>query len=260
LARWTRAQAADVEGLYTSPLIAGAADHTVSVVRDLARRYRLDGVHLDYARYPSERFDYSRGAILAFTTAIRPGLAEAKRRQLDALERDDLFAYPDAFPEEWRRFRIDRLSALVRRLRDVVKQERREAAVTLAAKPDAVEAREQRLQDWGAWLESGLVDVVCPMAYTPESARFAEHIAAARQVAGSRAVWAGIGAYRLTPSQTVENIQTARKLGAAGVVLFSYDSMTDPRQSAPDYLAAVARGAFLDWRGTPPPARRIGSR
>ena len=82
------------------------------------------------------------------------------------------------------------------------------------------------------------------MAYTPESARFAEHIAAARQVAGDRAVWAGIGAYRLTPSQTVENIQTARQLGAAGVVLFSYDSLTDPRQSAPDYLATVARGAF----------------
>lgn len=244
LARWTRAQSTGVEGLYTSPLVQGAVEHTVAVVRDLARRYRLDGVHLDYARYPTERFDYSRGAIRAFTAAVRPGLADARRREADTLERDDLFAYPDAFPEEWRRFRTDRLSALVRRLRDAVKQERREAMVTVAAAPDVDEARERRLQDWGSWLETGLVDAVCPMAYTPEAARFAEHIAAARQIAGARAVWAGIGAYRLTPSQTVENIQTARKLGATGVVLFSYDSMTDPRQSAPDYLATVARGAF----------------
>jgi uncharacterized lipoprotein YddW (UPF0748 family) len=245
LARWTRGQSAGVEGLYTSPLVPGAVAHTVAVVRDLARRYRIHGVHLDYARYPTDRFDYSRTAIREFAAMLRPGLPPAVRRDTDALERDDLFAYPDAFPDDWRRFRVARLSALVRRLRDAVKQERPDAAVTVAAKPDLHEAREQRLQDWAGWLETGLVDAVCPMAYTPEATQFAEQIAAARQIAGERAIWAGIGAYRLSPAQTVNNIRTARKLGAAGVVLFSYDSMTDPRQSAPDYLAAVARGAFL---------------
>lgn len=244
LARWTRTQSAGIEGLYTSPLVPEAVVHTVAVVRDLAHRYELDGVHFDYARYPSNRFDYSQPAIRQFVASVRPSLTPARVRELDALARDDLFAYPDAFPDEWRRFRVDRMTALMRRLRDAVKQERRQIAVTVAAAPDLVEAREHRLQDWGAWLESGIVDAVCPMAYTPEPARFAEHIAAATQIAGDRAVWAGIGAYRLTPSQTVENIRTARKLGAAGVVLFSYDSMTDPRQSAADYLAVVARGAF----------------
>lgn len=258
LARWTRAQSGGVEGLYTSPLHPGAAVHTVAVVRDIARRYRLDGIHLDYARFPTDRFDYSRAAIREFALAMRPRLTEAVRRDTNALERDDLFAYPDSFPDEWRQFRVERMSALVRRLRDAVKQERPEAALTVAAAPDPHEARARRLQDWAGWLEAGLVDAVCPMAYTPEAARFAEHIAAARDVAGTRAVWAGIAAYRLSPAQTVENIQTARRLGAAGVVLFSYDSMTDPRQSAPDYLGAVARGAF----GAAPaqPARRSGSR
>lgn len=246
LARWTRAQSAGIEGLYTSPLVPAAADHTVAVVRDLARRYQLDGVHLDYARYPSDRFDYSRPAIRQFAAAMRPGLSAPRRRELDTLERDDLFAYPDAFPDEWRRFRLDRMTALMRRLRDAVKQERQAAAITVAAAPDLEEARQHRLQDWAGWLDAGIVDALCPMAYTPEPARFAEHIAAARDAAGTRPVWAGIGAYRLSPAQTVENIRTARKLGASGIVLFSYDSMTDPRQSAPGYLAAVAQGAFGD--------------
>jgi uncharacterized lipoprotein YddW (UPF0748 family) len=246
LARWTRAQAGDVEGLYTSPLVPAAVEHTVAVVRDLAKRYPVHGVHLDYARYPSARFDYSRTAIREFAASIRPGLAPAKRREMDAMARDDLFAYPDAFPDAWRRFRVDRNSALVRRLRDAVKQERRTALVTVAAAPDVQEAREHRLQDWAQWLDSGLVDAVCPMAYTPEAARFAEHIAAARQLAGDRAVWAGIGAYRLSPLQTVANVRMAQKLGASGVALFSYDSMTDPRQSARDYLSTVATS--LGWR------------
>jgi uncharacterized lipoprotein YddW (UPF0748 family) len=244
LARWTRAQSDDIEGLYASPLLPGAAAHLVSVVRDLAQRYAVDGVHFDYVRFPSDRFDYSRQAIREFRLVAAPQLAAPERARLDREERIDPFAYPDALPEAWRQFRVSRLTDLVRRLRETVKRERANATITVAAAPDRQEALDRRLQDWGGWLAGGLVDAICPMAYTPEPAQFAEQIAAAREAAGTRAVWAGIGAYRLSPSQTVDNIRTARRLGAAGVVLFSYDSMTNPRQSAPDYLALVARGAF----------------
>ena len=246
LARWTRAQSADVEGLYSSPVLPDAAAHTEAVVRDLARRYRLDGIHFDYARYPNERFDYSREAIAEFRAHVRPQLTATLRRAIDAEEADDFVAYPDALPAEWREFRVARMTALMRRLRTAVRHERPAALVTVATAPDLREAAERRLQDWRHWLESGLIDAVCPMAYTLEPARFAEQIAAAREAAGSSAVWAGIGAYRLSPAQTIDNIHTARRLGADGIVLFSYDSLTDPRQSTPDYLALVARGAFAD--------------
>jgi uncharacterized lipoprotein YddW (UPF0748 family) len=122
--------------------------------------------------------------------------------------------------------------------------------VTAAVFPDPQEAFDQRLQDWRAWLGAHLVDAVAPMAYTQEPSIFAEQIAAARDVAGGRAIWAGIGAYRLTPQQTIENIQTARRLGAAGVVLFSYDSLTGARPPAPDYLGTVSRAAFAAPRPT----------
>ena len=147
-------------------------------------------------------------------------------------------------PDQWRAFRIARMTALMSRLHDAVKRERPEAIVSVAAAPDVREALDRRLQDWGAWLRADLVDALCPMAYTPEPARFAEQIAAARLAAGDHPVWAGIGAYRLSPAQTIENIQTARRLGATGVILFSYDSLTDPRQTTPDYLSLVGRGAF----------------
>ena len=140
------------------------------------------------------------------------------------------------------------MTALMARLRAAVKSERPEAIVSVAAAPDQRDALSRKLQDWGAWLNDGLVDALCPMAYTQEPARFAEQIAGARQVAGERPVWAGIGAYRLSPAQTIENIQTARKLGAAGIVLFSYDSLIDPQQSVPGYLATVGRAVFADRR------------
>jgi uncharacterized lipoprotein YddW (UPF0748 family) len=251
LARWARARPDEIEGLYTSPAIPAAAEHTQALVRDLAKRYALDGVHFDYARYPNERFDYSRAAISEFRASIRPRLSEVVRRGLDQREAIDLFAYPDALPEDWRGFRISRLTALISQLRGIVKAERPDAVVTVATAPDVREAYEHRLQDWATWLEKGLVDGVCPMAYTPDPERFGEQIAAARAVAGGRAVWAGIRAYRLSPAQTIDNIQTARRLGAAGIVLFSYDSLIDPKVSSPDYLAVVGRAAFTSAAANP---------
>jgi uncharacterized lipoprotein YddW (UPF0748 family) len=175
-------------------------------------------------------------------------LTDAQRQSLDAEEEADLFAYPDRFPEDWRRFRVERMTALIARLRVAVKEERPSATVSLAAVPDAREALSHRLQDWSGWLNGGLIDALCPMVYTQEASRFAEQVSAAREIAGERPIWAGIGAYRLSPTQTIDNIHTARKLGAAGVILFSYDSLVNP-QSEPGYLSTVGRAVF-DTRTT----------
>jgi uncharacterized lipoprotein YddW (UPF0748 family) len=250
IARWTRGEIETVEGLYASPVQPEAAAYTERVITDLARRYDLDGIHLDYARYPSQQFDYSRFAIAEFRADIRPRLGADARRQLDAAAEEDLFAYPDRFPAEWKAFRRARLTALVARIRQGVRAARPHALLTSAVFPDPQEAFDERMQDWRGWLSGRLVDAVAPMAYTQESARFSEQIAAARDIAGGGLVWAGIGSFRLTPAQTVENIQAARRLGAAGFVLFSYDSLTGPKPPAPDYLATVSRAAFGTARAT----------
>jgi uncharacterized lipoprotein YddW (UPF0748 family) len=244
IARWTRAEPEAVEGLYSSPINPAAAEHTFAVVTDVANRYDLDGIHLDYVRYPNDQFDYSRFAIAAFRASIRPRLAAPARAAADADSEIDLFAYPDRFPAEWKAFRQDRLTAMVTRIARTLRRDHPAMMLTMAVKPDPAEAADVRLQDWRRWLQDGLIDAVCPMAYTQEAGKFVEQIAAAREAAGNRAIWAGIGAYRLTPAQTIENIQAARRLGAAGFVLFSYDSLTGPKPPAPNYLATVSRAAF----------------
>jgi uncharacterized lipoprotein YddW (UPF0748 family) len=255
IARWTRGQAETVEGLYASPIQPDAAAFAARVVTDLARRYDLDGVHLDYARYPNQQFDYSRASIAEFRAEMRPKLGADSRQALDADAEEDLFAYPDRFPAEWAAFRRARLTALVTRIRRDVAAVRPRALLTSAVFPDPQDAFDERLQDWRGWLASHLVDAVAPMAYTQEPARFAEQIAAARDIAGGQAIWAGIGSYRLSPAQTIENIHAARRLGAAGFVLFSYDSLTGTKPPAADYLATVSRAAFGSTRTTSSPQK-----
>lgn len=242
LARWTRAED-DVEGLFVSPIHPGAADHLVNVVDDLARRYALDGVHVDYIRYPGAEFDYSRLALQAFRQDLDAAMTPEERRRFDPNNMTSLIAATDFYSERWAGFRRSRLNSLVLRLRTAVKARRPEALFSAAVYPEPAEALSRRFQDWPMWLENRWIDVVCPMAYTPDASVFASQIASVRQAAGDQPVWAGIGAYRLSPAQTVENIETARRLGASGIVLFSYDSLVHPPRGA-DYLASVARAAF----------------
>ncbi len=253
IARWTRGELDLVEGLYASPVTPDAEAYTRRVVTDLVTRYDVDGVHLDYARYPSPKFDYSRFAIAEFRNDMRPRLTPAIRQELDAAEATDLFAYPDRYPAEWKAFRRDRLTALVAGIRQAVRAARPGIMMTSAVAPDPQDAFDERLQDWRGWVANHLVDAVAPMAYTQQAARFAEQIAAARDAAaaGGAAVWAGIGAYRLSPEQTIDDIQVARKLGASGIVLFSYDSLTGPKPPAADYLATVGKNAFGVTATTP---------
>jgi len=222
-----------------------AAEYAVGIVRDLVDRYELDGVHFDYLRYPTDDFDYSRETLTAFRSAVLPDVPPIDRRRYDArVAAGETSLYTRAYPLRWRAFRTDRLTALLSQLKDTVKARRPEAIVSAAVGPDPVEAAEHRLQDWRAWVDRDLVDVICPMAYTTDSSLFEAQIAAARRLAGSHAVWAGIGAYRLTSAQIADHVQTARRLGGAGVVLFSYDSLIDPARG-PDYLAQVVRAAFM---------------
>ena len=243
LTRYARAHAQQIEGLYSSPLQTASADHTVAIISDLADRYALDGIHLDYFRFPTEDFDYSRQALAQFRADLLPHLSADERRQSVARVEGRPLFYTEMFPERWADFRRSRLTALLMRIRTAVKSQRPAILVSAAVVPDATSAASRHFQDWPTWVEDGLLDVVCPMAYTGDPAVFRAQIASTKELAGPRPVWAGIGAYRLSPSETVANIQTARRLGAQGVILFSYDNLSALSSTA-DYLSNVARAAF----------------
>lgn len=243
LARWTRAHAEEVEGLYTSPLHPAAQAHTAAVIGELARNYAVDGVHLDYVRYPNEDFDYSPTALAQFKASMVPALTAAQRRDAATREVLDPIAYPNLFREQWHEFRRSRLTALVSRIRAEVKAARPEAVLSVAAVPDVQQAFDGRFQDWREWLDRGMIDALCPMAYTTDVDVFQQQIAAAAAHAGARPVWAGIGAYRLTSAQILQHVAAANRTGAAGVVLFSYDALISPPNSVTT-LGDLGRAAF----------------
>jgi uncharacterized lipoprotein YddW (UPF0748 family) len=200
----------DAEGFYLSPSSPGAAAHLEDVVRELVGAYPVDGLHLDFIRYPARDYDYSRAALTSFRAQRGRGW---------------LMDGPQADPAGFASHRVATLDALVTRLSRSARLARPSIVVSAAVVPEEVAMRDKG-QAWPGWMQKGLLDAACVMAYTPETALFRAQILALRERLGPQAaLWAGIGAYRLPPAGVIEKVRVARTVGASGVVLFSSDSL-----------------------------------
>lgn len=83
-------------------------------------------------------------------------------------------------------------------------------------------------------MEQGLLDGVCPMAYTTDTAVFKKQVAIARGFSFGAQVWAGIGAWHIPIESTLEKISIARKIRADGFLLFCYGTLSEDEPVLPD--------------------------
>jgi uncharacterized lipoprotein YddW (UPF0748 family) len=247
LTRHARENSDRVEGFFTNPAHPEVRKRIREVWMDVVTRYPVDGMHLDYVRYPLPSYDYSRPSLEAFARWARPRVGPARAGRLAEAAREDPLAWADALPGEWARFRREQITRLVDRLYRGTKSVRPDCVVSAAVVPDRLEAYTARFQDWPGWLAAGIVDVVAPMAYTPDDGRFRRQIREAVAAAGDpRRVWAGVGTYLAGFEGTVRKITIARDVGAGGVALFSYDWMVDRGRTGTDepFLWGVGRRSF----------------
>ena len=223
-------------------------DHIFNILDGRVERYPVDGLHFAYVRLASPDLIT---AALPYKTSFRSGDAKALVTQRGELKRSlkkNPLAAVESHPERFADFQRDRITMLVERVYRGVKKRKPEVTVSAAVFANHENAYTRRFQDWRRWLSMGILDAVCPMAYSTDTAIFQKQIevAATTAHASGRQVWAGIGAYRISAQSTIEKIDVARRIGADGIILFSYDFTARPSDLNPaaDYLECVRRGAF----------------
>lgn len=84
---------ADFEGIYTDPASADARAHTIDVFVDIARRYRVEGLHYDYVRYPQVTYATSADDHAFVTRLVRESAARLRAA------RPELVISAAVFPE-----------------------------------------------------------------------------------------------------------------------------------------------------------------
>lgn len=248
IVEWSRANRAELEGVYTGPANARVREHILKIWMDVLKNYDVDGIHFDYVRLASPDFDYSRRSLDNFRKWLEPKLSRDERSQLKQLLKQNALAASETHADKFSEFQREQITLLVQRIYREVKKQKPHTTVSAAVFANHQNAYDRRFQDWRRWLSMGILDVVCPMAYSTDTAVFRRQIeiAATSAHAAGRRVWAGIGAYRIPSESTVEKIIAARALGSDGIILFSYDFTVRPSELNPggDYLGRVRRSAF----------------
>jgi uncharacterized lipoprotein YddW (UPF0748 family) len=208
---------------FLDPALPEARAHLAALAAEVARRYAVDGIHLDYIRYPYEHPNYS---------SYNPEALAAFRALAGAT--------PNEAPEAWHRFRADQVTAVVRAVSQAARQARPGIEMSAAIIADPDDRRDGACQDVEAWLREGLLDAVAPMAYTGQMGQFQ---ARCRQFAGPfwrdrvwLGVWAEIDDHRLLLSQA----RLAADYGFPGVAIFSYKDLF-PANSATRHAVDLYR-------------------
>ena len=248
IVEWSKANRAELEGVYTGPANPKVKEHIFKIWMDVLKHYPVDGLHFDYVRFASPDFDYSRTSLQRFRKWLEPQLNADERSALKQSLKTNPLAAAETFPAKFADFQRAQVTELVARIYHAVKKRRPDAIVSAAVFANDENAYTRRFQDWRRWLQMGILDVACPMAYTTDTAVFQKQIdvAATSAHAAKRQVWAGIGAYRIPSESAVEKINVARTLKAEGFILFSYDFTARPSELNPDgaYLERIRRAAF----------------
>jgi uncharacterized lipoprotein YddW (UPF0748 family) len=224
-------------GVWLDPGAPGVRDRLVATFRELVGRYPgLDGVHLDYIRYP-DVLPFTPGA--RFGVGLSFGYGEPSRARF--LRETGLVAPVGESLgnanrwDDWRRAEVTRtVGAISTGVRELAPQMRMSAAVI----SDRERAYLVDFQDWAGWLDAGLIDFAVPMLYTTDDRRLGYSLDAYRGLAQSRELWVGLGSwlFRKEPERARAQLRMVEgtPLGSA---LFSWDALRE----TPGLLRALSR-------------------
>jgi len=200
----SEAEAAGIVGATLSPAFPGVREYIAGIAVELAENYRIDGIHLDYIRYPNSSFGFSSAELELFQLAT--GLSQGDN------------------PEAWAVWRQQQVTETVATVRAVLRSADPGVLLSCAVMANPYSSAAEFSSDWRSWLDYGLVDFVCPMAYTSDPDRAIELAEITTSVHPDKIVY-GIGVWNQTVSNAVRGAQQAVSLGAAGVCVFSLNSL-----------------------------------
>jgi len=232
------------EGRFLSPCVDEVREYLSHVVTEVMVAYDIDGVHLDYVRYPGRDYDFHPRARRGFikTYGVDPVRLVAGNGDVDPAL---------MYLGKWVQYRagwIDEQVRSVRRRIDLVDPNVRLSA---AVKAHADEALFRFGQNWAGWLKDGVVDFVVTMSYFPDTGQLYGVMSDNLEIVDPRKIVGGVGVYKTTPETAMEQISMMRTMNLLGFCLFSYTSfLENPRfvRSMSGLFGEKGRGLPPDFR------------
>ncbi len=224
---------------YLDPGVPEVQVYTHRVFMDVARNYDVDGLHMDFVRYPGSTWGYSPESLSLY-------MLETGAR-----------AVPSPADVAWQAWRRARVTDFVRDLHDDLKKENPGVKLSgalicfgngplTAADWTGTAAYGSVFQDWQSWLANGYLDFGVPMNYDSdwsglEKRWFDRWLNFEKNSGFSSRIVTGVGAFLNYPDGTLAQITRVLAASASGPTSV-YG--TDDFYRSPDLAAGLPRQPY----------------
>jgi len=249
----------DSSALYLDPGHPGAVDWNVAVILDCLQNYDIDGINLDYIRYPGSTWGYNPVSVARFNAVYgRQGK-------------------PSASDRDWADWRRECLTLQVKKI--YIKSLMINPWVVLTVDTvnwmcgyDDFENSDPfkgALQDWVGWLQAGIIDYNTLMGYVCQSCtyepcapitnpeRYQGWCSLSLDNDDKRGSILSTGAYmQRTVQDAMDQLLWARQAGAAGLNIYDWYSevsRNEAGETRADFYRELRNQVFPEWVDPPVP-------
>ncbi|MCC7392367.1 family 10 glycosylhydrolase [Candidatus Sumerlaeota bacterium] len=235
--------------IFLDPGHPGTVNHNVAVIVDCLQNYDIDGINLDYIRYPEAAGEWGYNPV----SVARFNAFYNKTGQ------------PSGSDPDWDTWRRRNVTNEVKKI--YIKTKMVKPTVLLTADTiqwgssysnfAASEAYRSVFQDWVGWLQEGILDYNALMNYATSNVRYQGWTDLSLANDDIRGSIIGIGAYLQTTIQnSMDQLLYARANGAAGLNIYDWGSEVNavPGGSRTQFYTELKSQVFPTWADPPTPS------
>ena len=208
---------------FLDPAHPEVRQYLLRLYEEIVTQYDVDGLHLDYIRYPFQ--NAASGRSYGYGAASRQ-----RFRQLTGIDPLTLSPNDRELWQQWTDFRIEQVNSFVAETADQIRQLRPDMVLSAAVFAMSEHERIQKLQQqWEVWAREGDIDMIVTMSYALDTNRFQQLTSPWLLEAdlGSTLVVPGIQLFNITEEAAFDQIQSLRDMPAGGYALFAAEHLND---------------------------------
>jgi uncharacterized lipoprotein YddW (UPF0748 family) len=201
-------------------------NYLLSLLEEIATNYDVDGIQLDYIRYPfqdpgaNQTFGYSNSSRWLFkeTEGVDP---------IQLSPKDRLWG-------QWTTFRMRQVDSFVAAASRTLKEKRPDLILSVAVFPIPQRERIFRLQqNWEEWSRYGWVDLTVLMTYALDTGNLEEMTRPLFEggSVGSSLLIPGLRLLKVPDPVTIDQMQYIRNMPTGGYALFATENLTPDLES-----------------------------
>ena len=214
------------DGQFLDPGVPEVREYLVKLVSDLMGKYDVDGLMLDFVRYPGSTWGYNDTSIALFNAKY------------------GRFGNPSPTDPQWCTWRRHQVTETVKAIYNEahrLKPSAKVSAATIAwgdCPSDFTKTSSYKsvFQDWRAWMCQGILDANMPMNYKDPSKAdhrksYVNWLNGAKRWSYGRHVYCGLMAFSNQTSGAASQVKLARDRGIQGIVGFAFSQLDQPLRS-----------------------------